>query len=301
MADFSFLSDTDESAVEEIISQAQELSVLEQVSAVNCSGFTDSVLPTEIETRFRKLKSFPLTKPKPKTTASPSYLGTAAHLKTESVKGKAESDSSLLSDDESAIFSPSKQNPDEKKGLKHKSGSVSFPSRSSTEDAIFLSSKHKPGEEKGLRPKSKYGSLSSPSNSSNSSIENAVLPASKQNPDGKKGFKPKSGHGSSHSPSGSWDLSVQSRSPSPPQKTGCFWCSPKRASMRKGKENRVVRVSLDWGKTDEFLSDLDKAVREEERRISREAEKIVKWTKQASARMDVTGIEDELSDNDTHK
>ncbi|KAM2530556.1 hypothetical protein EV2_028849 [Malus domestica] len=60
MVDFSFyLSDTDESAVDDLISQAQDLCVLDQVSTFKCSGFTDSLLPTELESRFCKLKSFP--------------------------------------------------------------------------------------------------------------------------------------------------------------------------------------------------------------------------------------------------
>ncbi|TQD85782.1 hypothetical protein C1H46_028698 [Malus baccata] len=60
MADFSFyLADTDKSAVDDLISQSQDLCVLDQVSAIKCSDFTDSLLPTELESRFCKLKSFP--------------------------------------------------------------------------------------------------------------------------------------------------------------------------------------------------------------------------------------------------
>ncbi|KAI4327933.1 hypothetical protein L6164_020340 [Bauhinia variegata] len=62
---------------------------------------------------------------------------------------------------------------------------------------------------------------------------------------------------------------------------------------------------LGWDIDDEFLSDmgsfsakkqqkmLKKAMKEEEK-ISQEAEKIVKWAKQASARM---SVEDDLSDD----
>nr|XP_016501274.1 PREDICTED: uncharacterized protein LOC107819655 [Nicotiana tabacum] len=69
MADFSFLSDNsdNEKAVDELLSQEMDQSVLEQVVAINCSGFTDSLLPTQLETRFRKLKSFPITSSKPDT------------------------------------------------------------------------------------------------------------------------------------------------------------------------------------------------------------------------------------------
>ena len=66
MADFGYLSDTDDSAVEELISQAKELSALEQIAAINCSGFTDSsTLPDDLESRFRRLKSLPPARPDP--------------------------------------------------------------------------------------------------------------------------------------------------------------------------------------------------------------------------------------------
>uniref|UniRef100_A0A3Q7IA21 Uncharacterized protein n=2 Tax=Solanum subgen. Lycopersicon TaxID=49274 RepID=A0A3Q7IA21_SOLLC len=71
-------------------------------------------------------------------------------------------------------------------------------------------------------------------------------------------------------------------------------------------------MELKWGKDDELLSDLSifssknqeklmKKAMVEQEKINREAEKIVKWAKQASARMDVSSIEDELSDEDTFK
>ncbi|KAM1019873.1 hypothetical protein ACFX13_041937 [Malus domestica] len=50
--------DTDESAVDDFISQAQDFCVLEQVFAISYSDFIDSLLPTELESHFRKLKSF---------------------------------------------------------------------------------------------------------------------------------------------------------------------------------------------------------------------------------------------------
>ena len=50
--------------IQDILSQAMDHSVLGQVAAINCSAFdSDSVLPTHLETRFHKLKSFPSTKP----------------------------------------------------------------------------------------------------------------------------------------------------------------------------------------------------------------------------------------------
>lgn len=115
------------------------------------------------------------------------------------------------------------------------------------------------------------------------------------------------------SPLGSCN-SLREDSPSPPRKAGCFWCSPKsksaNSSQRKSKENGGVGggIGLDFSDDDEVFSGLGsfskreqskilkKAMKEEEK-ISREAEKIVKWAKQESARMNVTGIDDELSDD----
>lgn len=65
MADFSYMSDSDEADIDELISQTKDLCILEQISAINCSGFADSPLPSELESRFRKLKSFPETKSRP--------------------------------------------------------------------------------------------------------------------------------------------------------------------------------------------------------------------------------------------
>ncbi|KAG5007893.1 hypothetical protein AAZX31_09G197400 [Glycine max] len=82
-----------------------------------------------------------------------------------------------------------------------------------------------------------------------------------------------------------------SNSPSPPRRKDCLWFSPK----KKSKEN--------WG-DDHLLSELGsfsrkeqqkmpkKAMKEEEK-VSREAEKIVQWAKQESARFN---LGDQLSD-----
>jgi hypothetical protein len=299
MADFSYQSDTDESAVEELISQAQDLCVLEQVSAINCSSFTDSsVLPAELESRFRKLKSFPLTKPK--RSAPPPYTNNDFNNNSD----KADTQSGNRNEEDATIFSHYKQDPDEKTGFEPKSPSgcaLSPLDRSdfSMEKGAF------PDEIRGLGPSLKHGSASSPSNSSDSSLENMIFSTSKQNPDKKRRSKLKSKSGSLSSPLGSSNSLMDS--PSPPKKAGCFWCYPKKASHKKSKENQDTGIGLDWGKNDEFLSDLStfstkeqqkmlkKAMKEEEK-ISREAEKIVKWAKQASARLSVSGIEDELSD-----
>ncbi len=243
MADFNYLSDTDEEiAVEELISQAQDLCVLEQVAAIRCSSFTHShsVLPTHLESRFRKLQSFPLTKPNPDAIFTHSKTGTgyASDFSKEEAK---------------RVFSDPDPDPDP--ALKHPDSLTSSPSNSKKRDSKLTS---------------------------------------------------KSG-------SGSGSLMEYSSPPSPPKKTGCiFWCSPKKASQsphqKKSKEN-----GLDYwgGMDDDFLSDLTtfstkqqqkllKKAMKEEQKISQEADKIVKWAKQASARLSVSDIpdqDDELSDH----
>ncbi|KAH7577417.1 hypothetical protein ACOSP7_001680 [Xanthoceras sorbifolium] len=269
MADFGYFSDTDDSAVDELISQTKELCVLEQVSAINCSGFTDSLLPTELEQRFRKLKSFPATKPNPTTNINDTpRANSLPHSKSEVKYSEKDHEA------ECETFSDPQKNPDGKMGLEGK-----------------------PVPE----------CDSSPLNSSNSSTENEIFSDSKQNPDGKTNLKEKSKRGAV-------SVSVsKSKSCSSPLSTsnswmGCLWCSPKSGSKKKSKENRVLSSSLEWGNTDELLSDLTtfsakeqqkmlkKAMKEEEK-VSREAEKIVKWAKQASMRIRVHDSEDELSDD----
>ncbi|KAM1833604.1 hypothetical protein ACFX13_023406 [Malus domestica] len=293
MADFSFyLSDTDESAVDDLISQAQDLCVLEQVSAINCSGFTDSLLPTELESRFRKLKSFP------ESSASRPPLLTTGSARRNSVEGKTDPVS------DAAIFSPSKQNPDEKLGSNLKSDPSEF---------SVAKSKYNPGGKRGSKAKLKSGSVSSPSNSSNSSPESAIFSPSKQNPDKKQRSTPKPKSRSFDSPPDSSNSLTDS--PSPPRKSCCLWCSPKtkRASHTKSKEKGAIDfgAGLNFSDDDGLLSDLGsfskkeqarklkKAMKEEEK-ICREAEKIVKWAKQASARMSAAAIEDELVSQISH-
>lgn len=157
------------------------------------------------------------------------------------------------------------------------------------------------------KPKARHGSVSSPSNSSNSSPESAIFSPAKRISGKKQLSKAKSKSGLFSSPLGSCN-SLREDSPSPPRKTGCFWCSPKTksaSSHRKSKENGGIGgLALNFS-DDKLLSDLGsfskrelkKAMKEEEK-ISKEAEKIVKWAKHESARMHVTGIDDdELSDD----
>lgn len=296
MADFSFLSsDSDtEKAVDEILSKAMDQSILEQVSAINCSRFSDSSLPIHLETRFQKLKSFP--------------ISTASSLKPNKSSSVHDHPAS------SSVFKNSKneENSVEGKGSmgNSNSGFCSIPLKSlsfSNKDEIFRDSEKNPDRKKGLKAKSESEFLSSASNSFDFSAENEFLSSSKKIPPGKdrKGLKSPSGSASFRSDSSPETLS-------PPQRSGCFWCSPKKTPRKKNKEYMVSDFDLDWGKNDEVLSDLNtfsgkyqqkllkKAMKEEEK-LSREAEKIVKWAKHASARMEVSSIEDQLSDNENFK
>ena len=174
----------------------------------------------------------------------------------------------------------------------------------------------------GLDPKLQHGCVSSPSDSVDSSHGKSGLKSKSK----LGSVSPGSGSGSSYvseesslssmfKPSkkdeGKGDkVKVKSRSvssPSPPRRAGCFWCSPKKDSRKKSKD--IDWGVLDWDKSDEFLSDLGsfsskkqqkmlKKAMKEEQKISREAEKIVELAKQASARMNVNVIDDELSDKD---
>ncbi|XP_056168681.1 uncharacterized protein LOC130138484 [Syzygium oleosum] len=101
-AEFSYLSDTDDSAVEDPISQIKDLYILEQNAAINGSSFTvdGSLLPSHLKSGFCNLKSFTL--PKPQTT-----ILNPSNRKTESTLELVRA--------EDAISSPwKKRNPDEK-------------------------------------------------------------------------------------------------------------------------------------------------------------------------------------------
>nr|DAD36417.1 TPA_asm: hypothetical protein HUJ06_007058 [Nelumbo nucifera] len=250
MAYFSSLSDCDESAVEDIISQVKDLCVLEQVAAINCSGISDSILPTNLEARFRKLKSFPGSKPILKSPLL-SFNAENKHSPTSSDRYKKKPSSSFEKE------------------------SDHLPVESSETRTV----PHKNEQETSKQAKA---SPNSPP------LNETPISASAESSD-KKGLKPK--------------------------QTCCFWYSPKRVAEKKGKENWVAGIGLDtpdWGKNEEILSDFStlslkhqnrrfkKALQEEEE-ITKEAEKVLKWAKQASARMEVYDIEDVLSDDEMFK
>lgn len=283
------LSDTDESAIDEIISQAQDACVLEQVSAINCSAFTDSPLPTDLESRFRKLKSFPVTK----TDRNPKSLDYSVKSKSESIS---------LSNGKTPKFSPPKEN---KMGLAGKLRS-GWSDISEDEKVEFSLLKENSYRKKEAKANSKHGSVASPSGSSDTSEETSMSSMFKQEAGERKGSKQKTKSGSLSSPRSSPNSLIY-HSPSPPRKASCFWCSPKKDSKKKSKDNRASANVLVWDNNDEFLSDigsfsskrqqkmLKKAIKEE-LKISREAEKMVQWAKQASLRMNASDIDDDLSD-----
>ncbi|KAK1403004.1 Actin-binding protein like [Heracleum sosnowskyi] len=264
MADFSFLSDSDDDKkVDVLLSQAMDESVLEQISAINCSGFTDPILPTQLETRFSKLKSFPAAKP----------MSQIPPIKP---------------------FDPQFESDLNKKN----------PTQAEESKTLNVNVEETPVVEKGLGVELSSAVLDSPSNVSGFSMESA----GKKGKDGEVRRKAKSRSGSFRSRSDS-KASSKDSSPSPTRMIGCFWCSPKRVSSRKSKE---CKIDDDWGGNEEFLSDtsdfstkgqekLLKKMMKEEERINREAAKIVKWAKQASARMELSDDEDEISDNESTK
>ncbi|KAM7490774.1 hypothetical protein LguiA_033695 [Lonicera macranthoides] len=289
MADFS--DSDDERAIQDILSQAMDHSVLEQVAAINCSAFdSDSVLPTHLETRFHKLKSFPSAKP------------TSQFPKTRGDFGSSSFNSQFPPPPES--LKPQIKN---RVDSEPDSGSQFHDGNASPKATVEI-----PIGKKDLEQKSPNRYFSSPSKLSDFSAENAIFSeneffsATKRGKTKeKKGLKSKSRSGSFRSPSDSSNSSTESRSP--PQRIGCFWCSPKRVSGKKSRENnRISGIDLNWGNDDELLSTfssreqqkiLKKAMKEEEK-INREAEKIVKMAKQASMRMEAFGIKDELTDDD---
>lgn len=318
MADFSFLSDSDEEkAVQELLSQAMDQTVLEQVAKINCSGFNDSVLPTHLETRFQKLKSFPSVGSKPRCSSTHRHSASASSSSTlfkNPNKDKFESDSLAYEEDDDDNekgkhgLSPNlEENSVEKLG-NSKSGASTRRLKPSRNDEISSHSKKVSDEENGI-----YKNLDSEfGNEILSSSEKAPersKPVKLKFPDGKKRLEVKSHSGSS---SNSSDSTVDSLSP--PPRNGCFWCSPKKPLRKRSTENNsILKAGLDWGKSDDMVTDLSnlsaksqekllkKAMKEEEK-INREAEKIVKWAKQASARIEVSSsIEDELSDSEIFK
>lgn len=288
-------SEEEDSSIAEIISQAKDSILLQQISAINCSSFTHSDLPPNLESRFNKLKSFPAnhTPPPPYLSKNPTFStpGSSNHPKNpNSDSGSVSSPSkhatfsnpSSTKTPKNLNFSPPKDNSSTKNPLSD-SGSLSSPSNSS----------HR---KKGLNPKPKNGSFS-PSDSSHTSEESPISSLQMKREERKCSKEKKS-----------MSLSPES---SPPRKWGCFWCSPKKEQNKKKSRDKENDGVVGWEEctSDELLSGIgslsskkrlnmiEKALKEEEKRINREAEKIVEWAKHVSGRMNVHDIEDELSDD----
>ncbi|KAK7252566.1 hypothetical protein RIF29_36610 [Crotalaria pallida] len=93
----------------------------------------------------------------------------------------------------------------------------------------------------------------------------------------------------------------------------CFSISTKKTSVARNVNNSESSNHHEWGKNDEILSDMStfsakeqerrlKKALEEEERVSREAERVVQWVKQESARIDTSTIKAILSyDDDEEK
>jgi hypothetical protein len=288
MAD-GFSDSDEEKAIENILSQAMDHSVLEQIAAINCSAFgSDSVLPTHLETRFHKLKSFP-----------------SANSKSQSSNARKDFSSSSFN---SGIPPPTESQNPQTNQIRADSVNNSD-SQPNSKDESFSPLKDNPVRKKDRELKSPSGFNSSPPELSDLSMENSIFSAAKQGKTKEKVIKKsESRHGFFGSPLNSSNSS--SKSSSPPQKIGCFWCSPKKFSGKKSKENQIRSMELNWGNDDQLLSDLSifssreqerilkKAMKEQEK-VNREAEKIVKWAKQASMRMEISSVESELSDDDS--
>ncbi|KAI3687303.1 hypothetical protein L1987_80997 [Smallanthus sonchifolius] len=262
MADeFSFLTDSDEErAVEDVLAQARDHSLLEQIAAINCSSFsTSDNLPSNLENRFRKLKSLPTNA----TSAATGSRFPPSRSKSFTPQSGDNSNSNQRhpASTNSVDFEPipdlknctEKSNPEE-----HSDGNRDEKNRTNSR------SKLKPKSRSGAGSSDSW-SLSSPESDSESG---SVSPA-------RRGFgclwcspkKEKRRQGKENRLSGS-----------------SAW----------GNEYDVEFLKTFSMKEQKKI--MKQAMKEEEK-INKEAEKIVKWAKQASARMmDVSGLDDELTD-----
>ncbi|KAL6008601.1 hypothetical protein ACLOJK_034115 [Asimina triloba] len=247
MAHFSYLSspESDNSAIEDVISQAKDLCVLEQIAALN-SPHSSSLLPPHLETRFTRLKSLPPSLPPPPIP----------------------------------------------------------------QDFNIPISQNQPTKTPSSSPPTPTAHPQIPAPKSTLDTQPPSLPVkSEENP---KDPHLKSGTGSVSSPSISFSPPPV-QPPSPPPQLCCFWRSPKKTTKKKkSKEDWAAELDLDdgfLGKNDEILSDLGsfslkeqrrrlKKAWKEEEKVAREAEKIVKWAREASLRMEASAIEDLTSDDD---
>ncbi|KAJ0666570.1 hypothetical protein HanPI659440_Chr17g0668281 [Helianthus annuus] len=352
MADeFSFTDSEDERAVEDVLSQALDQSVLEQIAAINCSSFSSKDnLPFDLENRFRKLKSlptattatgarFPPSKSKsfiPRSGADSVDFERVSDLKNGSDKpspftGDPKQRSEEYSDEKKGSNSRSKLKSDFRKTKSY--SSESSPSSDDSEqhsdrnlDEKIGTSRSKPKsssnskkfrETKSLKSKSRNDSSESSLEHSDGNLDEKIGTDSRSKLKSSSNSR-KTKSLKSKSRTDTWSVSSpesESRSVSPARRgIGCLWCSPKKEKRKQGKENlnRLSSFSSSLGNDYEYDVEflktfsvkeqkkiMRKAMKEEEK-INREAEKIVKWAKQASSRMmDVHvsgGVDDDLSD-----
>ncbi|KAF8047605.1 hypothetical protein N665_2931s0004 [Sinapis alba] len=279
MGDFGYLSDTDESAVEELISQAKELSALEQIAAINCSACTDSsTLPHDLESRFRRLKSLPSARPDPVSskitkkdlTHSKSVVGCP---KDADLSGNPRNPGKKS--DDSSVFSGNKRDLGVKLGSS-RAGLDSDGSGDFSDSGIFSPAKRT--TQKLPKEKHRVGS-------SSSSVDLATPPSSDSEPEKKSKSKSSS----------SWVKKL-----SPAKIIGYIWSSPNKSSSSTKKKN--IKSIKSFGRErdvdfDEFLSDLNaysvedqrkmlKKALKEQQKMRKEAAEIIKMTRKASARFD---------------
>ncbi|KAK4793400.1 hypothetical protein SAY86_023835 [Trapa natans] len=312
MADFS--SDTDDSAVEELISQTRDLCVLEQLAAINCSGFSDSPLPADLDSRFRRLKSFPVTKPLYSSSDDPGRRR-PEQFRPDAMQPMAIHRNGAELEEEKNGTSPAFG--DGKGRLKQMGlSSISSPLESLNWDHIDEEKTDLNGTGDSGKvdiEKETSDSFQTPSDSSNSCMGDDIVSPPELNMEEKSHSKSKSKSKLRSVSSSLGSFKSWMNSPSPLKKIGCFWRSHKKDSpKRKTKGNRVEGTSFDWSQHDDILSDLGilskkeqekllkKAMKEEEK-IIQEAEKIVMMAKQASARMTMHRMEDEESDDGISK
>ncbi|KAK9667693.1 hypothetical protein RND81_13G005100 [Saponaria officinalis] len=312
MAKFSSFSSSHKSEVDQILAEAMDHCILEQVAAINCSSFTDSVLPSHIENRFRKLKTFPSSK----SQLAPD----SANESCDSV-GKGNS----VDDVGKSVISPSGQskvsNFEEKsdvvegKSVISPSGYSKVSNLEEKSDVLEGKSVNSPNGQskvsnfkrissfgKGKMGIPQTGYVSSPSDSSSGCMDS---------PNMNRGKKVKKGKmvNSTYGPDS--EEEIEGRNGGGGGGGGCLCFSPKWVSKKKsgGGGGGGGELGLGFGRDEELLSDLRtfstkeqkrrmKEAMKEEEKINREAEKIVKWAKQVSARIDFDITDDDDNDND---
>ncbi|CAK9144737.1 unnamed protein product [Ilex paraguariensis] len=101
---------------------------------------------------------------------------------------------------------------------------------------------------------------------------------------------------------------------SPPRPICCFWYSSPKNHRKKSKGTAClskfdIEDNGNWGRNGEILSDMStfsveeqerrlKKAMAEEKRVCREAERVVEWVKQESARLDVSAIKNIVRQED---